>query len=112
MFERAAKLDSAIQRDKEDTIKLIMSRDEYEQTLAEYGDIISVAESFLTTKVRALDLGSLSEEIRRQKKFFINLAHCLQVLASLESQFSAQVRCNSVGCLPSSIPAGTRLLHH
>jgi hypothetical protein len=42
--------------------------------------------------VRALDLTSLSEEIARQKKFFVNLAHCLQVLASLEEQFSPQVR--------------------
>ena len=92
LYERVTKLDSSIQRDKEETIKLIMSRDEYEQTLAEYGNIVSVAETFLTAPVRALDLGRLGEEVVRQKKFFVNLAHCLQVLASLEEQFSPQVR--------------------
>jgi nesprin-1 len=71
-----------------------MSRDEYDQTLREYGEIISVADSFLTMRVRALDLARLSEEIARQKKFFVNLAHCLQVLASLEEQFSTQVGLN------------------
>ena len=91
LYERVTKLDSAIQRDKDDTIKLIISRDEYEQTLVEYGDIICAADRFLAAKVRALDLTSLSEEIARQKKFFVNLAHCLQVLASLEEQFSPQV---------------------
>ena len=85
-------MDSAIQRDKDDTIKLIISRDEYEQTLIEYEDIIGAADKFLATKVRALDLSRLSEEIARQKKFFVNLAHCLQVLASLEEQFSPQVK--------------------
>ena len=85
-------MDSAIQRDKDDTIKLIISRDEYEQTLVEYEDIIGAADKFLATKVRALDLSRLSEEIARQKKFFVNLAHCLQVLASLEEQFSPQVK--------------------
>ena len=91
LYERVTKLDSAIQRDKDDTIKLIISRDEYEQTLVEYGDIICAADRFLAAKVRALDLTRLSEEIARQKKFFVNLAHCLQVLASLEEQFSPQV---------------------
>ena len=92
LYERVTKLDSAIQRDKDDTIKLIISRDEYEQTLVEYEDIICAADKFLATKVRALDLSRLSEEIARQKKFFVNLAHCLQVLASLEEQFSPQVK--------------------
>ena len=92
LYERVTKLDSAIQRDKDDTIKLIISRDEYEQTLVEYEDIIGAADKFLATKVRALDLSRLSEEIARQKKFFVNLAHCLQVLASLEEQFSPQVK--------------------
>ena len=92
MYERVTKLDSSIQRDKEETIKLIMSRDKYEQTLAEYGNIVSVAKNFLTAPVRALDLGRLSEELVRQKKFFVNLAHCIQVLAALEEQFSPQVR--------------------
>jgi hypothetical protein len=47
LYERVTKLDSAIQRDKDDTIKLIISRDEYEQTLVEYGDIIGAADRFL-----------------------------------------------------------------
>ena len=95
LYERVTKLDSAIQRDKDDTIKMIISRDEYEQTLVEYGDIICAADRFLASKVRALDLTRLSEEIARQKKFFVNLAHCLQVLATLEEQFSPQVRYTS-----------------
>ena len=96
LYERVTKLDSAIQRDKDDTIKMIISRDEYEQTLVEYGDIICAADRFLASKVRALDLTRLSEEIARQKKFFVNLAHCLQVLATLEEQFSPQVRYHKV----------------
>ena len=91
LYEKVTKLDSAIQQDKEETIKLMLSRDEYEQTLVEYSEIISVADGFLTGRVRALDLDRFSEEIARQKKFFVNLAHCLQVLASLEEQFSPQV---------------------
>ena len=115
LYERVTKLDSAIQRDKDDTIKLIISRDEYEQTLVEYGDIICAADRFLAAKVRALDLTRLSEEIARQKKFFVNLAHCLQVLASLEEQFSPQVcshyRMSNVKCqITLTILPGSRTL--
>ena len=51
LYERVTKLDSAIQRDKDDTIKLIISRDEYEQTLVEYGVIICAADRFVAAKV-------------------------------------------------------------
>ena len=110
LYERVTKLDSAIQRDKDDTIKMIISRDEYEQTLVEYGDIICAADRFLASKVRALDLTRVSEEIARQKKFFVNLAHCLQVLATLEEQFSPQVRYHKVGHVFMNYFPGSRTL--
>jgi len=92
IYEKAKMIDTAIQNEKEETINLILSKDEYENTLAEYREIVDVAEDFLKSKLAVLDLSHFNEEIVRQKKFFLNLSHCMQVLDSLEANFSEQMK--------------------
>merc|ERR1712013_172153 len=92
IYEKAKMIDTAIQNEKEETINLILSKDEYENTLAEYREIVDVAEDFLKYKLAVLDLSHFNEEIVRQKKFFLNLSHCMQVLDSLEANFSEQTK--------------------
>merc|ERR1719312_368606 len=92
IYEKAKLIDTAIQNEKEETINLILSKDEYENPLAEYREIVDVAEDFLKSKLAVLDLSHFNEEIVRQKKFFLNLSHCMQVLDSLEANFSEQMK--------------------
>merc|ERR1711970_629048 len=69
-----------------------MSKDEYENTLVEFQDILAVAESFLESKISVLNLSHFNEEIDRQRKFYTNLSHCMQVLESLEDNFSPTIK--------------------
>merc|ERR1719367_1374824 len=73
-------------------INLLLSKSEYEQTLTDYENIILTSESFVETRLDILDLDHLRQEIEKQRKFFINLSHCTQVLKTLEDSFSAEVQ--------------------
>eukprot|EP00092_Neocalanus_flemingeri_P025196 GFUD01027327.1.p1 GENE.GFUD01027327.1~~GFUD01027327.1.p1 ORF type:complete len:2646 (+),score=708.19 GFUD01027327.1:241-8178(+) len=92
MYEKAKKIDNTIQKEKDIAVNLILSKDEYENTLAEYDEVVNVAEHFIRSNLVVLDLSHFNEEINRQKKFFINLSHCMQVLDSLEENFSPQIK--------------------
>ena len=91
MFQNVRKIENHIQKDKDTAISLLISKSEYEQTLQEYDSIIQAAEFFLTTKVKITEVTKLENEIAKQKKFFINLSHCMQVLSSLEEGFSTEI---------------------
>merc|ERR1712142_247024 len=92
IYEKAKIIDTVIQNEKDETINLILSKDEYENTLAEYTEVVEIADDFLESKLAVLDLSHFTEEIARQKKFFINLSHCTQVIDSLEVNFSEQMK--------------------
>jgi len=92
IYEKAKKIDNAIQKEKDIAVNLILSKDEYENTLAEYDEVVGVAEHFIKSNLVVLDLSHFNEEINRQKRFFINLSHCMQVLDSLEENFSPQIK--------------------
>eukprot|EP00091_Calanus_sinicus_P009808 TRINITY_DN22794_c0_g1_i1.p1 TRINITY_DN22794_c0_g1~~TRINITY_DN22794_c0_g1_i1.p1 ORF type:complete len:231 (-),score=45.02 TRINITY_DN22794_c0_g1_i1:379-1071(-) len=92
IYEKAKKIDTAIQKEKDVAVNLILSKDEYENTLAEYDEVVNVADNFIKSSLVVLDLTHFKEEINRQKKFFINLSHCMQVLDSLEENFSEQIK--------------------
>ena len=91
MLQNVRKIENHIQNDKDSATSLLISKSEYEQTLQEYESIIQAAEFFLTTKVKITELSQLENEITKQKKFFINLSHCVQVLSSLEEGFSTEI---------------------
>ena len=91
LFQNVRKIENNIQKDKDTVINLLISKSEYEQTLQEYESIIKAAEFFLTTKVKITEVSQLENEITKQKKFFINLSHCMQVLNSLEEGFSTDI---------------------
>ena len=91
LFQNVRKIENHIQKDKDTAISLLISKSEYEQTLQEYDSIIQAAELFLTTKVKITETIQLENEIAKQKKFFINLSHCMQVLSSLEEGFSTEI---------------------
>merc|ERR1712045_486984 len=92
MFENAKKIDNNITKEKDTAISLLISKGEYEQTLGEYENLIEAAELFINNKPKVLDIVHLNQEIEKQKKFFINLSHCLQVLQSLQGGFSEEVK--------------------
>merc|ERR1712079_742477 len=92
MFENAKKIDNNISKEKDTAISLLISKGEYEQTLSEYENLIEAAEFFINNKPKVLDIVHLNQEIEKQKKFFINLSHCLQVLQSLQGGFSDEVK--------------------
>merc|ERR1712106_907496 len=92
IYEKAKKIDNAIQKEKDVAVNLILSKDEYENTLAEYDEVVNIADNFIQSNLAVLDLSHFNEEIGRQKKFFINLSHCMQVLDSLEVNFSDSIK--------------------
>ena len=92
LFESVKQIENKILREKDNTITILLSKEEYEQTLAEYSDIIAAAETFLRPHISVLNIQHLAAEIEKQKRFFINLSQCSQVLASLEDGFSLEVR--------------------
>ncbi|XP_023348442.1 uncharacterized protein LOC111717154 isoform X2 [Eurytemora carolleeae] len=84
-------LESEIQKDREKIITLILSRQDYEDTLREFQDIFMIAESFFSHDITVLDIKHLNDELGRRKKFFLNLSHCLQILNSNQEMLSKEL---------------------
>ena len=84
-------LESEIQKDREKIITLILSRQDYEDTLREFEDIFMIAESFFSHDITVLDIKHLNDELGRRKKFFLNLSHCLQILNSNQEMLSKEL---------------------
>ena len=85
-------IESEIQRDREKIINLILSKQEYEDTLEEFEDVFFIAETFFVEHFSVLDLMHLNEELVRRKRFFLNLSHCLQILDSNQERLGEELR--------------------
>ena len=62
-----------VKNEKEKVLSVLMTTDEYEQTLQEFDQVIKVAEDILNVKSNVKNIAHLREEIARHKKFFTNL---------------------------------------
>ena len=81
-----------IQRDREKIINLILSKQDYEDTLNEFEDVFLIAETFFVEQFAVLDLNHLNGELERRKKFFLNLSHCLQILDSNKDRLGDELK--------------------
>ena len=92
LFSDSKDIESGIQTDKEKIIGLILSKQEYEETLNEFEDIFNIAESFFVDNFSVLDFQHLNDELMRRKKFFLNLSHCLQILDSNKEKLGKELK--------------------
>ena len=92
LLDKSRKLESGIAQDKEKYIGLILSKQEYEDTLKEFSDIFAIADSFMVSRISVLNLKHLNEELGRRKKFFLNLSQCLQILNSNKEKLADELK--------------------
>ena len=92
LYHDSKTIEQTIIKDKEKKISLMVSQHEYEQTLKEFQDIFLIADNFFASELSALDLHHFNEEIARQKRFFLNLSHCMQILNSMQENLGSALK--------------------
>ena len=92
LLDKSRNMESGITQDKEKYIGLILSKQEYEDTLNEFSDIFAIADAFMVSRISVLNLKHLNEELGRRKKFFLNLSQCLQILNSNKEKLAEELK--------------------